>query len=349
MAKPYGKEKPKFVYTELTRELKQNGPERLYLLWGPEDYLLQDFIGRVRKLCVSEGSEDFDAKRLDGPQPDTGAVEEALNAMPFFGGRTFLELRGFDINKCRDEHLQELLGDVPDWCTVVITLPAGTEPDKRLSLYKQISKLGKAVEFTAQGQEDMYRWLTRRFEFHGKKIGRAEMDRLMFLSGELMNRLIPEIDKICAYSRDERITVQDIEAVAHHIPEAVAFDLTECLARSDYDGAARLLAELLAEDSEPIEIMGLIGWQMRQLYGARLAMDTGKGAVFIKDVLGIANDYRVRKLMDTAKGFSLKALTEDVRLCAELGMRTRESGAYLTDEEALKELLVRFAMEDRHA
>lgn len=61
-----------------------------------------------------------------------------------------MELRGFDVNKCRDERTTALFADIPDWCTVVITLPTGMEPDGRLSFIKQLKSAGKAVNFTAQ-------------------------------------------------------------------------------------------------------------------------------------------------------------------------------------------------------
>jgi len=342
-------EKSALNYTALTRELKNNGPQKLYMLWGPEDYLIADFVSRLRGACLEGGAGDFDAKRIDAALPSAQELGEALDAMPFFGGRTFVELRGFDVNKCRDEKLIALLGDIPDWCTVVIILPAGASPDGRLALVKDIKKNGRAVEFTPQETGLIYDWLQRRFESRGKTIGQDAMDRLMFLSGELMNRLIPEIDKICAYAKEGRVTVQDVEAVAHHIPEADTFQMTECLARKDFDGAAGLLSELLAGDSEPMEILGLMGWQMRQLYAAKIAETSGRGAPFVKEILGTGSDYRVRKTMETARKFTLSALTNDVRYCAEYCLRTRQQGSAMSDADAVKELLVRFALESKHA
>lgn len=342
-------DKEKLIYPSLLRELKTNGPMNLYLLWGPEDYLIADFVNQVRNACIGDGEADFNVKRLDGPGIDPSDIEDALNAMPFFGGRTFLELHGFDVNRCRDEKTAGLLADIPEWCTVVITMPDGVSPDGRLALVKQLKKDGKAVEFTAQETGDLYKWMTRRFAFHGKTVDREAMDRLMFLSGDLMNQLIPEIDKICAYAGSDRIMVRDVDAVAHHIPEADVFQMTERIAEGDYDGAAYYLSELMAGDKEPMEILGTIGWQMRQLYGAKIAQETGGGPLFVKDVLGISKDYRVRRLMQTAEKFTLTELTNDLRLVAEYCMKTRQQGAVLTEGEALKELLIRFAMESRHA
>ena len=347
MAKKY--DKNALDYAALKKELKAEGPGNLYLLWGPEDYLIADFVSTLRDVCVPEDRRDFDARRLNGPLPDARAVAEALDAMPFFGGRTFLELNGFDVNRCRDDKMAALLADVPEWCTVVITLPADTAPDGRLSLVKQLKKNGRAVEFTAQERSILHRWIVRRFEAAGKKIDREAVDRLTFLSGDLMNRLIPEIEKICAYAQAERVTVADVDAVAHHIPEASAFEMTDCLSAGNFDGAARYLSELLSGDAEPTEVMGAIGWQMRRLYAARVAIDTGRGEGFVREVLNISSDYQLRRLMDAARRFSLRALTNDVRLIAEYSMRPRESGAPMDETEALKELFLRVMMESRHA
>lgn len=337
----------KLDYAALRRQLKTEGPSSLYLLWGPEDYLINDFVGRLRSACLSEGMDDFDHKRLDGPAVDAEALGEALDSMPFFGGRTFVELRGVDINRCRDEKVASLLADIPEWCTVVITLPAGTDPDKRLSLYKQINKDGTTVEFTAQGQTALYDWLTKRFASHGKTIGRSEMDRLMFLSGDLMNRLIPEIEKISTYAKGERVTMADIEATAHHIPEADAFQMTDCISKGDYDGAAHYLSELMAGNREPIEVLGAVGWQIRRLYGARVSIDMNQGPNYTKELLGIKNDYALRMLESSARKFSLSSLRSYVRLCAEMDHRMKTSAG--EEGEILKELLVRFAMEGRCA
>ena len=50
------------------------------------------------------------------------------------------------------------------------------------------------------------------------------------------------------------------------------YEMTDCLADQDYDGAMRILADLLADkDNTPIFLLAVIGQQMRRLYAARLA------------------------------------------------------------------------------
>ena len=350
MAKlPAWKKEETLDYPALVRELKDKGVQNLYLLWGEEEYLLSDFVSKVRTACVGTQDDEFDAKRIDSPAPEADDIAEALDAMPFFGSRTFVELHGFDVNKCRSEGVMSLFSDIPEWCTVVIVLPTGAEPDGRLAFVKRLKETGKAVRFTAQSGSMIHNWITRRFEANGKKIDREAIERLLFVSGDLMTRLIPEITKISSYVSGERVTVQDVEKLAHHIPEANAFGMTNLIAVGSYDAAAGKLAELLAGDAEPPEIMGVIGWQIRQLYAAKIAEKSGRGTVFLKEILGTTSDYRAKKVMETAQKFSLPALTSGVRLCAEYAMKPREMGNVMSDTEAIKEFLIRFARECRHA
>ena len=78
-----------------------------------------------------------------------------------------------------------------------------------------------------------------------------------------------------------------------------------------------------------------------------LAMDKNKGQNYTKEVLGLKNDYALRMLESTARNYTLEALRNHVRLCAEMDFRMKTSAG--EEAEILKELLVRFAMEGRCA
>ena len=53
------REDERFDYQTEIRTLKAQGPERLYFLWGPEDYLREQFLIQLRKTVLSEGEDGF--------------------------------------------------------------------------------------------------------------------------------------------------------------------------------------------------------------------------------------------------------------------------------------------------
>ncbi len=342
MAKKNGREE-KLNYGAALKELRERGPERLYLLWGPEDYLREQFLTELKKRCLPEGDDGFSYHRIDGPELSAETLGRALDAMPFITERTLVELRDIDLNKLKDaDSCLKLLSDIPDYCTAVFVLGAEYEPDGRLKFIKGLRELSKELKFTRQSQGMLTDWIVRRFAAAGKGIELEAAQRLIFVSGDLMSRLIPEIEKIAAYAKGERVTLKDVEAVANHIPEAVIFDMTEYIAQKKYNTAATVLAELLADKAnEPIPMLAMLGLQMRKLYAARLAIERDLGAKYVMDACKIKYDYIASKLLSAAKGYTLPQLKRAVELCAETDYRIKSSS--LDDRELLKEAVVRIA------
>ena len=347
MAKKGGREES-FNYAAELRSLKERGPERLYFLWGPEDYLREQYLIQLKKKCIPEGEDSFSYKRIDGPALDARQLQQAVDAMPFLSERSFVELRDVDLNKLAEpEDCAKIIADIPDYCTVVFVQSAQFEPDGRLRFLKALRSTARELKFTQQSQGMLTDWIVRRFAAAGKGIELAAAQRLIFISGDLMSRLIPEIEKIAAYAQGSKVTQADVEAVANHIPEAVVFEMTELIAQKKVNSAMAVLAELLADkNNEPIMMLAVLGKQMRQLYAARLAQEKGLGTKYVTEVCAIKYDYIAAKLMTAARGFSLAQLKRAVELCAETDYRMKSSGA--DARELLKEAVLRIAAGESH-
>ena len=343
------KKEEAFNYPAELRTLKERGPERLYLLWGPEDYLREQYLFQLKKICLPEGEDDFSYKRIDGPALDANAFQQAVDAMPFMTEHTLIELRDVDINKLADaDACMKTISDIPDYCTIVFVQNAEYEPDGRLRFVKTLRSEGKELKFTQQSQGMLTDWIVRRFAAAGKRIDLSAAQRLIFISGDLMSRLIPEIEKIAAYASTDKVTQEDVEAVANHIPEAVVFEMTELMAQKKVNSALSVLSELLADkNNEPIMMLAVLGKQMRQLYAARLALEKNLGTKYVMEVCSMKYDYIAAKLLTAAKGFTLAQLRRAVELCAETDYQMKSSGA--DPKELLKEAVLRIAAGESHA
>lgn len=348
MAKRSKKEE-KFNYNASVNALRTEGAQSLYLIWGPEDYLADRFFDEIKKLCITSDADDFSYRRLDERDFSPLTLREAVDSVPFLSERSLVEIRGIDINKLPNaDEIGNILADIPDYCTVVFMAPIGFEPDKRLKLYKAIQKHGREICVTAQGGDILIKWIIRRFAAAGKGIELNAVQRLINVSGDLMNGLIPEINKIAAYAKDERVTEADVDAVAHHIPEAVVFDMTDALAKGENNAAMRLLAELLADkNNEPTMILAMVGMQMRKLYAARVAIDAGLGADYLMKTLGLKYDFIANRLLASSRRFSTKQLAHAVELCAQTDYAMKSSKTEPT--ELLKDCVMRIAAGDTDA
>ncbi|MBR5224697.1 MAG: DNA polymerase III subunit delta [Clostridia bacterium] len=338
------KAKSTFNYKEEVTALKTAGPERLYLLYGPEDYLRERYLEELKQICVPDGAE-FSYKRLNGPSIDLSDLSEAVNALPFFTERTLVELRDYDINHCRDEEaerLKAILGDIPDYCTVVFVVSSSYDIDGRLSAAKLLKKLGRAIEFTEQEGNALTQWVASRFRALGKQISREDIEHLIFLSGNRMNSLISEIEKLAAHAAGEIVTREEIDAVASRVPEADVFRMAELLSLRDVERAAAILSNLLTDkDNHPIKLNALIANQMRRLYAVKIGLDAGKARKDVMDLAGIRFDSIFDKLAASARRYSTEQLGKIVTLCADYDFRMKSTG--LDAYDLMIELFARIA------
>lgn len=337
------RQEEKFNYRENVRRIRENGPKNLYLIWGPEDYLANQFFAEIKKLCVTDEGDDFSYRKLTERDFNALSLREAIDSVPFLSERSLVEVRGVDLNKIREtDEIIDILSDIPEYCTVVFMCGTGFEPDRRLKLYKSFAKHGEELCVTAQTGDQLIKWIIKRFAAAGKGIELNAAQRLISVSGGLMNRLIPEIEKIASYAKGDSVTEADVNAVAHHIPEAVVFDMTEALARGENNTAMRLLRELLADkNNEPTQMLAIVGNQMRQLYAARVAIDHGLDKSYVAKTLGLRFDFIANKLMASAHRFSDAQLKRAVELCTEMDYAMKSSKT--EPVELLKECILRIA------
>ena len=339
----------KLNYKAELQRLRAEGAKTLYLLCGKEDYLREQYLSQLKAVCIPEGESGFNYRRFDGPEIAAAQLRQAVDAMPFLSDRSFVELRDLDLNRLKEaQEIQEILADIPEYCTVCFVQNAEYEPDGRLKLIKTIREQGVELKFTQQGQGALIDWIARRFSAQGKQIDFEAAQRLIFISGDLMNRLIPEIDKIAAYAQNARVGVKEVEAVAHHIPEAQVFELTDHLAKKQYNAAMNTLSELFAENEyDAIYLLAVLGSQMRRLYAARLAIEQGLGAKYVAETCAIKYDFLVSRLMDSARGYTLEQLKNAVRICAETDEQMKSSGG--DSRELLKNAVLAIALESADA
>ena len=132
-----------------------------------------------------------------------------------------------------------------------------------------------------------------------------------------MNGLISEIGKIGAYAKNRRVTKEDIDAVAIPIIDAVVFQMTEALTRKQFDKAFSVLNDLLRLQQAPIMILAVLGKHIRQLYSARIALETGKGSRWLMDLWGMRSTYPADKLLEAARHHDLVWCKHAMARCAE--------------------------------
>lgn len=310
-------------------DLKNKTPRRLYLFHGEEVYLRQHYLGRLREQLIPPGLEAFNDKTLEGKEVTARDIIATADCFPMMSEHTLVVVRDYDLFKAPDADraaLLEYFADLPDYlCLVFVYDLIPYKPDGRTKLATALQEYGLVVDFPRQEQGDLVDWIVRRFKAAGKDIDSESCKYLIFLCGDLMHTLASEIGKIAAYAKGSRVTRADIDAVATPQLDAVVFQLTDALGVGQYDKALGILADLL-HMQEPVQvILAALGKYFRQLYAARLALESRRTA---DDVAALwkMHPYTASKLMAAARKVTLAWCRQALRRVAETDEAMKTTG-----------------------
>lgn len=338
-------------YDTLRAAMKSGTVGNVYIFHGEETYLMHSAVEQLRELLVPAGFEEFNYHRLEGKELTVQALAETAEAMPMMTERTLIQISDFDLFKLNEDQREQLtafLEDVPPYCCVVFSYDTlEYKPNRTMKkLCRVLSDRAQAVEFRQADSSDLSVWIARRFRALGKEIDRQTAEYLIFLCGPLMTGLVPEIAKVAAYAKGKTITQKDIDAVADPVLSAEAFKLSDAVLAGSYDRAAEILGDLLKMQTEPLLILGMLGAQLRRIYTARLALDSGKDKYWLMSLWGYKSDYPVRMLLSAAKKTTAQWCAGAVKECQTLDRRIKsEKGVDGAGE--LKLLLVRLGAQRR--
>ena len=297
-------------FTQLKADLKAQQLQNAYIFYGEETYLRARYLQQVRQLLIPAGFEEFNDHHLSGKGLTVQTLTEVVEAMPMMAQHTLVTVEDMDLFKLDEGQrnaLIALLEDLPEYCTLIFiydTLEYKRD-GKMKKLCAALDKYVCAVEFAQQERAQLVNWLRRRFTALGHDI-------------------------------------DPINAVADPVLDARVFDMTNCVTAGKYDEAARVLADLLRMQTEPIMILAALGKELRRLYTARMALDSGKDRFWLKQLWGMSSDYPAKLLMQAAKKVDHDWCSTAVIRCQKLDRRMKSERG-MDSEAELKLFLMELA------
>ncbi len=329
----------------LKKAVTENDIGTLYTFHGEEKYLLEYYLGRIRKQLIPDGLEEFNDKRINGKELTMQRLTDEINALPVFSERTLIEIWDYDLGKMNEENgkkLLELLSDLPEYvCVIFVFDLLEFKLDGRYKTNAKLKKLLNPVEFKPASQSDLTSWVTRRFKALDKIIDRDDAEYFVFITGGLMNDMAMEVEKVGAFNRGKNIERSSIDAVVTPALDAATYKMTDAILDRKFDSAAKILGDLLNMQEPPHKIHYSISMKMRQLLAARVLYENGKGQGQLMEMCGIRFDFQARGMMNAARSVSLGWCKRAVQACSESALALNSGG---DGKAVLAQLLVELAI-----
>jgi len=297
----------------------------VYLIYGPEDLLLEQAIDRLKRRFADAGDLEYNFQVFEGESTTADDVLAAANTLPFMAERRLVVLRHADkMNAAELGVLAEYASDPNPTTTLVLV---AEKMAKNLRIYKAIDKLGGAAEYKAPKKHEYPRVVVDMFAARGKTLGMDAAEVLVRGVGYDLRRISIEMDKILAYTGErEKLSRADVEEVISTTAPASVFDMLDALGSRDCRTALGVLADLLGGGESIYGIHAMSLRHVRQLLQTRALLDRPDGPhgpEAIAKAVG-TQPWLGKNLVRQAQRFTSSELVEALRLAAvgEAQMKT---------------------------
>lgn len=315
----------------------------MYLLYGTEGYLKKQYKDKLKNaLAAPEDNMNFTA--FSGKNINPKELIDLAETLPFFAERRVLlvEDSGFFKSSCED--LAEYLPQIaPAACFLFVE----EEVDKRSKMYKAVKKLGSVVEFSAQSEELLTRWIVSRLKKEGKNITGSVLQLFLSKTGTDMGNIDRELEKLVCYALDrDVITAEDVEAVVTEQTTNKIFEMVNAIAEHNQRKALDLYYDLLTLKEPPMRIMFLISRQFQILFNIRDMSARGLDNATMAKVAGVP-PFAVKRNVSQAKGFTMQQLKQALRDGAEFEEAVKTG--QMNDQMAVELFIMKYSRKQERA
>lgn len=321
----------------IIEDIKTRQFKHVYLLYGEETYLLHQYRDKLRD-ALSDGDDTMNTAFFWGKAIDPKQLIDLAETMPFFADHRCIFIDGSGFFKKAPEELVSYMKEIPESTYFVF---AETEVDKRNKLFKQVKKIGRAVEFQRQKENVLMQWILGRLKKEGKKITRPVMELFLSKTGDDMEVIDRELEKLLCYCMDQDVIgAEDVEAVCVNPVSNRIFEMVDAIAGKQQRRALELYDDLLMLKEAPMRILFLVTRQFQILMQLKELADRGFDYRDMAEKAGVP-EFAVRKYVGQARRFSAGQL----RAAVQDGVQTEEEikTGQITDRLAVELYIIRYS------
>lgn len=297
----------------LNEDIKTGSFRPVYLLFGEEDYLKNQYKNRLRKAILSE-EDTMNFSSFQGRTTDVRKLIDQAETLPFFAEHRMILIEDSGFFKNASPELAEYILQIPAETILVFV---EKDVDKRGKLYKAVQKRGRAVELGRQDEKTLQSWVLGMLKKEKRAITRDALALFLEKAGNDMENIANELEKLLTYTYGkEAVEYSDVEDICTVTTESRVFEMIRAVAEKKQKEALDLYYDLLSLKEPPMRILFLIARQFNQMMQIKDLRERGYGASEIASKAGIA-PFIVKKSLAQASHFEMDELCRAVKDCVE--------------------------------
>ncbi|WP_102274501.1 DNA polymerase III subunit delta [Cytobacillus massiliigabonensis] len=319
---------------DLWKQIKAKKYSSLYLIYGPEAFLINETKQLLISHLLNEEEIDFNLSSYDLEETPIDVALEDAETFPFMGEKRLIFLQNpvfLTSGKTKEkvEHnlakLEAYLKEPSPYSIVVFTAPY-EKLDERKKVTKELKRNAAVLEAKKLSEAELKAWIKERSALNGVEIDDKATEMLLTLAGTNLFTLTSEVDKLALYvGSGSEIDEATVEKLVARSLEQNIFSLIDKIVNRQVEGALRIYYDLLKQNEEPIKILSLITGQFRLIYQVKELARRGYGQQQIAGHLKI-HPFRIKLAAGQARLFADEELAHIINLLAEADYQMKTGG-----------------------
>jgi DNA polymerase-3 subunit delta len=262
-------------YQDLISSIKKHKILPLYLLFGEEEFLIQEALDLIIKEVVDPACADFNFNTVYCRDTSAADIVALAQTLPFMSEKRLVIAKEIDVFKAADiEELVLYLKDPsPATCLVMVSTQGKYEKKPVISA---VEAQGAVVRFYPLLEREIIGWIEGWARTRGLSLQRDAAQYLWQIIGNDLQKIVNELQKVEIYIKGEKtIAIEDVKTVVGDFREYTSFDLAAAVGQKDPGKALLILSRLIQEGESPVGLLGSIAWNFRRLLQAKAMEEDG--------------------------------------------------------------------------
>jgi len=239
----------------------------VYLIYGEEDYLVEESSTLIVNAALGTSERSFNYSQIDGKNSSGGEVVATASSFPMMGDRKVVVVNDFNELTFTEEE-KELFAryiEKPLQSTVLILIAPTV--DFRRKLYLDCKKYAEVIECKKLKPNQIFEWIEDVLKESKKYIESAAMELLIASVGESLNALKNELDKLVNFIGEKNtITIDNVSEIVGIAKEFTIFELIKALGEKDVQRSLMILNRMLELGESPQGMIVMITRFYTQLW-----------------------------------------------------------------------------------
>ena len=265
-------------HQDLVSGIRQGKILPAYLLFGEEEFLLQEAVDLLLAKVVDPAAKDFNCNVVYCRDTPVSDIVNLAQTLPFMSAKRLVIAKDLDALKAADlEELISYLKDPsPSTCLVLISNQGKYE---KKSVIAAVESHGAVTRFYALLDREIVAWIEAWARSRGLSMQRDAATYLWQTIGNDLQKIGNELQKVEIFIKERKaITFEDVKTVIGDFREYTSFDLADAVGRKDREKALLILSRLIQEGEQPVGLLGSIAWNFRRLLQAKSLELAGMGS-----------------------------------------------------------------------